>query len=244
MTRPLHRKKRFWCAAALLAAVLALLAFRRELLELARSVHWADVRAAILASGPWAPVLCILLQAFFTVFFLPTTLVGILIALLFGPWIGLPICLAGLGLGIAISFLVARYALRDWIERRIGDTKLYRRIEERMHAEGWKLVMFTRMLPVHPFCFLNYAYGLTRIRFWPFLAASVAGVVPNTVSLLWTTHAAGQIAAGKADWRIMLLLLAAALVFAVVAWLPRFLRARMPDALPGPGDDVAPDDLP
>jgi uncharacterized membrane protein YdjX (TVP38/TMEM64 family) len=245
VSRPLYQRKRAWTALLLLCAAILAFVFRSDILAFVRHYRWEDLRDAILATGPMAaPVLCILLQALVTVLFLPTTVVSILIVFIYGPWLGLPICVAGLGLGIATSFLVARYVLREWIERRIGHTKLYRRIEEHLHAEGWKLVMFTRMLPVHPFATLNYAYGLTRISFWSFLAASVVGILPNTAVLLWTAHAAGQIAVGKADWRIMLFLLSGALVFGVVAWLPRFLRQNMPGAIPAPGDDMRPDDPP
>lgn len=241
MTRPLHRRKRFWSALALLGAVAAAFFFRTELLAFCRAFGWQDIRSGVLAAGPWAPLLCVLLLAFVTVFFLPTTLVAILIALLYGPWLGLLLCLAGIGLGMSISFLLSRYLLHDWIEHRIGDTRLYRRIEEHMQRDGWRLVLFSRLLPINPFTFLNYAYGLTPIPFWTFLAASLAGIVPNLTALLWTTHAAGQMATGQMDGRLLLLLFAGAALFALIAWLPRLLRRKMPEAIATPGDDLAPD---
>jgi uncharacterized membrane protein YdjX (TVP38/TMEM64 family) len=241
VSRPLYQRKRFWSTLLLLAAVALALWHRRAIAVFVNQLGWEGIRAGILASGPWAPLLCILLYAFTTVFFLPTTLVGILVALIFGPFLGLPIALAGLALGMGLSFLIARYLLHGWIERRIGDTRLYRRIEEHMHREGWKLIVFTRMLPVNPFTFLNYACGLTRIPFWIYLAASVVGVIPNTVALLWTTHAAGQLAAGKMDLRVALLLAGGALLFGLLAWLPRLLRRKMPEAIAEPGDDSTAD---
>jgi uncharacterized membrane protein YdjX (TVP38/TMEM64 family) len=226
VSKPFYRRKRFWSlAGAAAAGVLAVAYWPKISLYFAR-LDWIALQDAVHASGPWAPLLCILLLAFFTVFFLPTTLVCILVALLFGPWRGLPICLAGLGLGISISFLVARYLLREWIERRIGDTKLFRYLEDHMRREGWKLVVFTRILPINPFAFLNYAFGLTCISFWTFLVASVIGIVPNVIALLWTAHAAGQLATGEMDWRILVALFAGAGLFAVLAWLPRLLRRK------------------
>jgi uncharacterized membrane protein YdjX (TVP38/TMEM64 family) len=237
VSRPLYRRKRTWSALFLLAAATIAWLYRAELAAFFSGIGWEDLRAGVLASGPWAPLVCILLYAFVTVFFLPTTLMGILVALLYGPWLGLPICLTGLGLGMGISFLTARYLLHDWIERRIGDTRLYRRIEDHMRRDGWQLVFFTRILPINPFAFLNYAYGLTRISFGRYLLASVVGVIPNTLALLWTTHAAGQLATGEMDWRIVVLLFAGAGLFAVLAWLPRLLRRKMPEAIPAPGEE-------
>jgi uncharacterized membrane protein YdjX (TVP38/TMEM64 family) len=226
VTRPLYRRKRTWSAIILLGMAALAIHFRTEIIAFFSGVGWEDIRQGVLASGPLAPLVCMLLLAFFTIFFLPTTLVAILIALLYGPWLGLPICLAGFGLGMGISFLVSRYLLHEWIERRIGDTKLYGYIEEHMRRDGWKLVVFTRILPINPFAFLNYAYGLTSISFWRFLAASLAGISPNILALLWTTHAAGQLATGQMDWRILILLFAGAGLFAVLAWLPRLLRRK------------------
>ena len=226
MTRPLYRRKRTWSAIGLLGTAALAIHFRTELVDFFRGVGWENVRQAVLASGPLAPLVCMLLLAFFTIFFLPTTLVAILIALLYGPWWGLLLCLAGLGLGMGISFLVARYLLHDWIERRIGDTKLYGYVAEHMRREGWKTVLFTRLLPINPFALLNYVYGLTRISFWTYLAASVVGIIPNVLALLWTTHAAGQLATGQMDWRILILLFAGAGLFALLAWLPRFLSRK------------------
>lgn len=241
MSRPLLQRKRTWCAAAVLAAVALAAAFWPEIAGFLRGFDWHRLDQAVRASGAWAPLLCIGLMAFFTVFFLPTTLVGILVGLLYGVWTGLPICLAGLALGMGTSFLIARYLARDWIERRIGDTRLFRRLEEHMRREGWKLVLFTRLLPINPFTFLNYAYGLTRISFGRYLLASTVGVIPNVLALLWTTHAAGRLARGELDWTILVLLFAGAALFAALAWLPRLLRRRLPEAVPAPGDEEEPE---
>lgn len=244
MNRPLYRKKRTWSTLVLLAAAVLAWRHRTELAAFISEIGWEEIRAGVLAAGPWAPAVCILLYAFVTVFFLPTTLMGIMVALLYGPWLGLPICLAGLGLGMGISFLTARYLLHDWIARRLGDTKLYHRIEDHIRRDGWQLVFFTRILPINPFAVLNYAFGLTPIPFWRYLLASVVGVIPNTLALLWTAHAAGQWATGQMDWRIMVLLFAGAGLFAALAWLPRLLRRKMPEALPVPGEDETPDPEP
>ena len=239
MKKKWHQRKRIRGTVAALSAAALLAIFRPELSAFLGRFDWPALRDAVRASGPWAPLLCILLNALFTVLILPTTLVSILVALLFGVWFGLAICLAGLGLGLAAAFLVARYGFRDWLERRIGDTKLYRRLEENMRRDGWKLVLFMRLLPITPYSFLNYAFGLTGIRFWPYFLASLVGIVPNVLALLWTANAAGQLAAGRMDWRILALLFAGAGLFAVLAWLPRLLRRNMPEALPAPGDDEA-----
>ncbi len=211
-------------------AILALLGgglliwFWPDVRALLARVRWADIEQTVREAGPWAPVLCIVLDAVFTVFSLPTTLVGVLIALLYPIVWGLLLCLIGLGLGMSATFLLARYLLRDWLARRIGHTRLFGYLEANMRREGWKVVLFTRLLPINPFSFLNYAYGLTSIPFHHYLLASVIGVIPNVLALLWTVRAAGQLARGQADWRVLAILFAGAGLFAIMAWLPKLLR--------------------
>ena len=235
MSRSIFQRKRTWIAVALLIGA-ALAVWQRDALAAAfAELDWEDVQAAVRATGPWAPLLCIALNALFTMLFLPTTLVCVLVALLFGITRGLPICLAGLALGMAGSFCVARYLARDWIERRIGHTRLFRRLEENMRSEGWQLVFFTRLLPINPYGFLNYAYGLTRLSFGRYIVASTLGVVPNVLALMWTAKAAGKIARGQMDWHVLAILFAGAGLFAGLAWLPKLLRRRgrlaaLPDA--------------
>lgn len=226
MKRQWFRHKRTWILAA--AGIVAGLAYAHgpAISGFIGQLNWQDVHDAVRASGPWAPLLCIALNALFTVLFLPTTLVCILIALLFGVTWGLPICLAGISLGMAAAFLIARYLLRDWIERRIGHTKLYRRLEENMRRDGWKLVFFSRLLPINPYGFLNYAYGLTRLPFGRYLLASTVGVIPNVLALLWTAKAAGKLARGQMDWQVLAILFAGAGLFAALAWLPKLLRRK------------------
>ena len=226
MKRQWFRHKRTWILAdAVIVAGIAY-AYWPEISGFLGQLNWQDVHDAVRASGPWAPMLCIALNAAFTVLFLPTTLVCILIALLFGVTRGLPICLAGISLGMAASFLIARYLLRDWIERRIGHTKLFRKLEENMQRDGWKLVFFSRLLPINPYGFLNYACGLTRLPFGRYILVSTLGVIPNILALLWTTKAAGKLVRGQMDWRVLAILFAGAGLFAGLAWLPRLLRRK------------------
>ncbi len=228
MNRPLLLRKRFWTLIALGAGGIALFVYRQEVTAFLTHLDWQEIHEAVRASGPWAPVLCILLDAVFTVLSLPTTLVGIAIALLFGVGKGLIIALLGLGLGMSTSFLIARYLIRDWLGRCLSTSRFYQRLNQMMTTNGWRLVMFTRLLPINPYSLLNYAYGLTRIRFWPYLLASIIGVIPNTLALLWTVHAAGQLATGRLDARVIALLFAGAGLFALLAWLPRHLRKKTP----------------
>jgi uncharacterized membrane protein YdjX (TVP38/TMEM64 family) len=57
---------------------------------------------------------------------------------------------------------------------------------------GAKLIFLLRLSPLIPFNLSNYFYGLTSVRFWPYLLASWIGMLPGTLLYVYLG------AAGKA----------------------------------------------
>jgi uncharacterized membrane protein YdjX (TVP38/TMEM64 family) len=53
-------------------------------------------------------------------------------------------------------------------------------VDQAVAKQGWKIVLLTRLSPVFPFNFQNYAYGLTRISFWHYTLASWVGMIAGT----------------------------------------------------------------
>jgi uncharacterized membrane protein YdjX (TVP38/TMEM64 family) len=58
-------------------------------------------------------------------------------------------------------------------------------LDEKVARHGWKIVAFTRLVPVFSFSLLNYAFGLTRISFWPYLAATFVCMLPSTIAFVY-----------------------------------------------------------
>ena len=95
----------------------------------------------------------------------------------------------GTGLGAAVNFLVSRYLARGPIARKLENNEKFRLIDDAIGREGWKIVALLRFVPM-PFGLANYAYGLTAIRFWPYLFASIAAIVPANTFLVYVGHTA------------------------------------------------------
>jgi uncharacterized membrane protein YdjX (TVP38/TMEM64 family) len=133
-------------------------------------------------------------------FIAPLSPVALAAGLIFGfgrGWLALTL---GTAVGAAINFLIARYLARGPIARRLEKNEKFRLIDAAIGREGWKIVALLRFVPM-PFGLANYAYGLTAIRFWPYLLASVAAIVPaNTflVYLGYTAQAGLAVASGAA----------------------------------------------
>src|SRR4030095_10435608 len=80
--------------------------------------------------------------------------------------------------GAAASFLIARYFAREHVARAAEHSQKLRALDRATAHKAWKIVFLLRMSIVVPYVFSNYVYGLTAIRFWPYLAASGLGMLP------------------------------------------------------------------
>jgi uncharacterized membrane protein YdjX (TVP38/TMEM64 family) len=143
--------------------------------------------------GIWGPVVFILGYAVATVAFIPGSLLTGAAGYLFGLVQGTLYTFVGATLGSSAAFLVARYLVRGWVERRIAGNDRFAAIDRAVGKEGFKIVALLRLSPFFPFNLLNYSLGLTRVRFLDYLLASVA-MLPGTVLYVYYGTVAGSLA--------------------------------------------------
>ena len=76
-------------------------------------------------------------------------------------------------------------------------------IDRAIGIQGWKIVGLLRLSPVIPFNLSNYLYGLTSVRFMPYVISSWLGMIPGTVMYVYlgTVSKAGLDAAAGATER-------------------------------------------
>ena len=115
-----------------------------------------------------------------TVLLAPGSILTIGAGFAFGLWKGFLAVSAGSTLGAALAFLVARFVARDKVEAIAQRSGKFRRIDEAIGKEGAKLILLLRLSPVIPFNLSNYFYGLTGVRFWPYVLVSWIGMMPGT----------------------------------------------------------------
>lgn len=155
---------------------------------LPRFVAWVE------GLGPWGPVAFVLGYAVATVALLPGSVLTLIGGAVFGlVWGTLYVFVAAV-LGAGAAFLVARYVARPAVERRLRGDKRFERIDAAIGRQGTKVVLLLRLSPVLPFNLLNYALGLTRVRFRDYLLASV-GMLPGTLLYVYYGKVAGDVAA-------------------------------------------------
>jgi uncharacterized membrane protein YdjX (TVP38/TMEM64 family) len=179
----------------------------------------ASITQSIRDQGAWAWLAFILLYAIGTVLFFPGSLLTLAGGAIFGPVLGTFYNLTAATLGAALAFLIARYLAADWVEQKTAGR--LKQLKIGVEKEGWRFVAFVRLVPLFPFNLLNYALGLTRIRFTHYIMASYICMLPATGAFTYLGYAGHEAITGSGDL-IQKALLALALL-AIAAFLPRVL---------------------
>ncbi len=115
-----------------------------------------------------------------TVLLLPGSILTLGAGFAFGLWKGFLAVSAGATLGAAAAFLVARFVARKKVESYAKGNEKFQNIDDAIGKQGAKLVFLLRLSPVIPFNLSNYFYGLTGVKFWPYILASWLGMMPGT----------------------------------------------------------------
>jgi uncharacterized membrane protein YdjX (TVP38/TMEM64 family)/Fe-S oxidoreductase len=135
------------------------------------------------AAGFWAPLVYFCLYLLAPVFFIPGLPITIVGGLSFGPVRGVAYTIFAATAGACLAFLVSRYLARDWVEKKLRSPR-WRKLDAQVESQGWKVVLITRLIPLFPFNLLNYAFGLTNIRFTHYALATFWGMLPACVAYI------------------------------------------------------------
>ena len=166
-----------------------------------------------------------------TVLLLPGLILTVGAGFTFGLWKGFLAVSAGSTLGAALAFLVARFLARNKVEAMVQGSEKFQRIDDAIGKQGAKLVFLLRLRPVIPFNVSNYFYGLTGVKFWPYVLASWLGMMPGTLLYVYlgtAGKAAVSAASGGAAqhgwqyWTFLSVGLVATIV--VTIWVTRIAR--------------------
>lgn len=143
-------------------------------------------RAWVEGLGAWGPIGYLLAQAAQVVVVpIPGTLFPPVGALAFGPWPAIGLSLAGLALGSALVFLIARRWGRPLAVRWIGADRI-QRYESLMTARGGLLIWLVFLLPLLPDDAVCALAGLSGIGFGRFMLIATVGRIPAVAAGVFT----------------------------------------------------------
>lgn len=97
---------------------------------------------------------------------------------IFGLWVGTLVVVFSASIGATLAFLVARFVLRDSVQKRFGDR--LSSINAGIEKDGAFYLFTLRLVPVVPFFLINLLMGLTNIRTLTFFWVSLVGMVAGT----------------------------------------------------------------
>ncbi len=167
-----------------------------------------------------------------TVLLAPGSVLTIGAGFAFGLWKGFLAVSAGSTLGAALAFLVTRFIARERVAAIAQQNEKFREIDSAIGKQGAKLIFLLRLSPVIPFNLSNYLYGLTGVKFWPYVFASWIGMMPGTFLYVYigtagkaaVSAAAGgeAVQRGWQYWTFTGVGLAATIV--VTAWVTKIAR--------------------
>jgi len=193
----------------LVAGIVAAIIYRDQF-DAAALEHWVK------DAGSAGPIAFMLIYVMGTVFFLPGSVLTLAGGALFGPVFGTFYNLTAATIGAMISFIAARYLAHDWVEAKTGGR--LKQLKQGVEGEGWKFVAFVRLVPVFPFNLLNYALGLTKIKFSHYCIATYICMLPGAIAYTYLGYAGREAIAGG-EGLVQKIMLALALL-AVVGFLP------------------------
>lgn len=174
-----------------------------------------------------------------TVFLVPASILTLGAGFVYGVGWGFVLVSVSSTLGATAAFLVGRYFARGWVATKLAGHKRFAAIDEAVGKEGWKIVALTRLSPVFPFNLQNYAYGLTRVSLWHYVAASWIAMMPGTLLYVYlgstveslATLGAGERARTPMEWALYGVGLAVTVVVTVyITRLARHAMSRVVDA--------------
>jgi uncharacterized membrane protein YdjX (TVP38/TMEM64 family) len=190
----------------------------------------ADFIAWVDSFGALAPFAFIGGYALGTTLLVPASILTMAAGVLFGVFRGTLYAFLGAVLGAVLSFLISRYVARRTVKRRLSSDIRFTRFDRTIRSQGFKVVFLLRLSPVFPFAIINYALGLSRVRFIDFFTASI-GLLPPTWLYVYNGMLMGEVArvgvvrvvdGGPGNFAVLGLGILATI--AVTIWLSRLSR--------------------
>lgn len=218
------------CWGALLVIGLTLLVLARvapvqELLGSLRA--WLD------GLGPWGLVAFIAIYILAALAFVPGSLLTAASGALFGlAWGTAAVSAASTG-AAAIAFVAARHFLRETVARKAAAHPRFRAIDRAIGRGGWRVVALLRLSPAVPFSLGNYLFGLTAVRFWPYVLVSWLTMLPGTFLYVYLgyvgreglTAVGGSSPSSPGQWALLVVGLVATGV--VIVYVTRLARRAL-----------------
>lgn len=163
-----------------------------------------------------APFIFIACYALALLLMIPTLPLNLGAGMLWGPFWGSLIAMAGSGLGVICAFTIARSTIGQPFATRF-DNRAITWLQNELEIKGWKVVAFTRINPIFPSGPLNFIFGLTSISFATYIWSSIVFLIPLTVAFAIIGHEVSNfVIEGEVGDLVKTLLIISAVITSIV----------------------------
>ena len=145
------------------------------------------IRETLAGLGGWAPIVYMAMFAVLPAFFFPVAVLALAGGLVFGLWLGALYTFVGAVINCSVMFWMARHWGREKI-RAVIEARLAPQWQQRLSKlegrGGFLLLIILRLIPAVPYNLINYAFGLTGMKYPVYILASALGIIPGTFAFI------------------------------------------------------------
>jgi len=158
--------------------------------------------------GPWVPILLLIMIIITSSIGFVFTIPVAITALLLNGYLAFFISLLGLTLGATISFYISRYIGRDYFEKKFrGKITKLDNYEGGFAHEDFLKIFFMRLISLIPYELINIGAGLSRMKFLPFILATIIGIIPGIILTIYFMKSTENIFSIKFVFASMILIM-------------------------------------
>lgn len=156
----------------------------------------ASIRDYIQSFGKLAALVYIVAYALNTVsIFPPIAPLSLTSGLAFGAVYGALYLMIAAMIGTSMTFMISRFFGRGLAERILKGK--FKDLDEKLEKNGFITVLFFRVIPLVPYEVLNYAAGLSKIKFRDYSLATFLGLIPGVIVAAFFGGSLGEIKSFK-----------------------------------------------
>lgn len=141
--------------------------------------------------GIFGPIVFVGIYSVLTAIFFPSNVLGLAAGAMFEFWHGIIVMAFATVAGSIVMFVVARWIMKKRVEKMLGAHPKLLAVDEAVSQEGFKLMFLLRLSPI-PFAPLSYVLGSSKVRFIPYLLASV-GMFLSNISIVYYGYVAKHV---------------------------------------------------
>ena len=176
-------------------------------------------------AGIWAPVIYIVLYTVGTILILPSTPLNLSGGAIFGAWWGTLWTSIAAAIAAVVAFAFTRTVGWELVAQKLAGR--WEAMDAEMRQGGLFYMFAIRLLPIIPYGLVNFAAGLTAIRFRDYLVGTILGTVPGVLPFVMLGSGLQAIASGDI-FPLMCALVLTGMLVGGATWYRRRRRSPQP----------------